>query len=210
MDGMDGAGLHGRCRWRLPILFFGILFATGRRTAASWLRAAGVSHDFQDYYYFISAVGRKANILATRLLLLLLKRLPSGTTFSLPSTTRLPSVTARKSRGQAYITIPLPDRPTPSFFMGIFGSPWLGWHDIRSGVRLACPCERRSMSGGKTFPACPRNWAGSSKRNSSKARRWRFGLDDRCRGGKTLWLVADGPMPSGLSSSPCDCWAWWS
>ncbi len=42
-----GAGLHGRCRWRLPILFFGILFATGRRTAASWLRAAGVSRDFR-------------------------------------------------------------------------------------------------------------------------------------------------------------------
>ena len=47
-----GAGLHGRCRWRLPILFFGILFATGRRTAASWLRAAGVTHDFQDYYFW--------------------------------------------------------------------------------------------------------------------------------------------------------------
>ena len=29
------AGLHGRCRWRLPILLGGILFATGRRTAAS-------------------------------------------------------------------------------------------------------------------------------------------------------------------------------
>jgi hypothetical protein len=73
-----GAGLHGRCRWRLPILFCGIIFATGRRTAASWLRAAGVSHDFQGYYYFISAVGRKAKPLATRLLLLLLKHLPSG------------------------------------------------------------------------------------------------------------------------------------
>jgi hypothetical protein len=33
----SGAGLHGRCRWRLPILLGGILFATGPRTAASWL-----------------------------------------------------------------------------------------------------------------------------------------------------------------------------
>ena len=72
------AGLHGRCRWRLPILLGGILFATGRRTAASWLRAAGISTDFSDYYYFIAAVGRKAKPMATRLLLLLLKRLPSG------------------------------------------------------------------------------------------------------------------------------------
>ena len=73
-----GAGLHGRCRWRLSILLGGILFATGRRTAASWLRAAGISTDFSDYYYFIAAVGRKAKPIATRLLLLLLKRLPSG------------------------------------------------------------------------------------------------------------------------------------
>jgi hypothetical protein len=73
-----GAGLHGRCRWRLPILLSGILFAHGRRTAASWLRAAGVSSNFSDYYYFIAAVGRKAKPIATRLLLLLLRHLPSG------------------------------------------------------------------------------------------------------------------------------------
>ena len=41
-------GLHGRNRWRLPVLLTGILFAVGRRTVSCWLRAAGVSHDFQD------------------------------------------------------------------------------------------------------------------------------------------------------------------
>jgi hypothetical protein len=51
-----GAGLHGRCRWRLPILLLGVLFATGRRTVASWLRAAGISTDWSDYYYFIASV----------------------------------------------------------------------------------------------------------------------------------------------------------
>lgn len=76
--GWLGAGLHGRCRWRLPILLFGVLFAQGRRTAASWLRAAGVSSDFRDYYYFISALGRKSIDLAGRMLELLLRRLPSG------------------------------------------------------------------------------------------------------------------------------------
>jgi len=72
------AGLHGRCRWRLPILMLGILFAQGRRTVSSWLRAAGVSDDFGDYYYFVAAVGRKTEILATRLLVLLLSRLSVG------------------------------------------------------------------------------------------------------------------------------------
>jgi hypothetical protein len=70
------AGLHGRCRWRLPILLLGILFAQGRRTVSSWLRAAGVSDDFADYYYFIGTVGRKAKPLATRLSVLLLRHLP--------------------------------------------------------------------------------------------------------------------------------------
>jgi hypothetical protein len=73
-----GAGLHGQCRWRLPILLLGILFAKGRRTAASWLRAAGVTAEWSCYYYFISSVGRKAQSVATRLFVLLLRRLSSG------------------------------------------------------------------------------------------------------------------------------------
>ena len=44
------AGLHARNRWRLPILLVGVLFARGRRTVTTWLRAAGVSDDYQDYY----------------------------------------------------------------------------------------------------------------------------------------------------------------
>ena len=35
------AGLHARNRWRLPLLLVGILFANGRRTVTTWLRAAG-------------------------------------------------------------------------------------------------------------------------------------------------------------------------
>ncbi len=38
-------GLHARNRWRLPVLLVGILFAQGRRTVTTWLRAAGVSDD---------------------------------------------------------------------------------------------------------------------------------------------------------------------
>ena len=65
------AGLHARNRWRLPVLLVGILFAHGRRTVTTWLRAAGVSDDYQDYYYFLAALGRKTKSVATALLLLL-------------------------------------------------------------------------------------------------------------------------------------------
>src|SRR5947209_4825224 len=70
------AGLHARNRWRLPMLLGGMLFAQGRRTVTTWLRAAGISDDFTDYYYFLGPLGRKSESVATRLWGLLLRSLP--------------------------------------------------------------------------------------------------------------------------------------
>jgi hypothetical protein len=69
------AGLHARNRWRLPVLMLGILFAQGRRTVTTWLRAAGISDDYQDYYYFLAALGRKTDSVATQLVILILQQL---------------------------------------------------------------------------------------------------------------------------------------
>ena len=49
------ARLDARNRWRLPIVLTGMLLASGRRTVTSWLRAAGVSEDYQDDYYFLTS-----------------------------------------------------------------------------------------------------------------------------------------------------------
>ena len=54
------AGLHGRSRWRLSLILLGIVFARGRRTVTTWLRAVGISDDFADYYYFLQPLGRKS------------------------------------------------------------------------------------------------------------------------------------------------------
>lgn len=67
------AGLDARNRWRLPVVLFGMLFGRGRRTVTSWLRAAGISTDYEDYYYFLSGIGIKASLLAERLLILILQ-----------------------------------------------------------------------------------------------------------------------------------------
>ena len=48
------------------------------QTVASWLRAAAVGRGFSGYYYFISAVGRKSKLVAARLFLLLLQKLPGN------------------------------------------------------------------------------------------------------------------------------------
>ncbi len=42
--------LHARNRWRFALIIVGILFARGRRTITSWLRAVGITDNFSDYY----------------------------------------------------------------------------------------------------------------------------------------------------------------
>jgi hypothetical protein len=60
--------LHARHSWRLLPLLRGLLFARGRRTVASWLRAAGLGQDYKRYYYFLGALGRQTCFVASLLL----------------------------------------------------------------------------------------------------------------------------------------------
>jgi hypothetical protein len=60
--------LDPRVGFQLPLLMAGLLFATGRRTVSSWLRAGRLSKNYQDYYYFLSSLGRKVNSLAVEVL----------------------------------------------------------------------------------------------------------------------------------------------
>jgi hypothetical protein len=68
------AGLDGRSRWRMPVLMIGVLFGQGRRVVASWIRVAGLSGDYQDYYYFLQCVGRCWEELGRRVLILVLRQ----------------------------------------------------------------------------------------------------------------------------------------
>ena len=56
--------LDRRIAWRLLPILAGLLFATGRRTVSSWLRAGNLSRDYQDYYYFLATIGRNVKSLA--------------------------------------------------------------------------------------------------------------------------------------------------
>ena len=62
------ACLHQRHAWRLPVLLLGALFAKGRRTVTSWLRAAHVGPGFAAFYYFLAARGSRTDCLAGLLL----------------------------------------------------------------------------------------------------------------------------------------------
>jgi len=60
--------LDARLTGRLLTLIAGMLFAKGRRTVASWLRAVGVGDAFPAYYYFLGSLGRKIDSIAGLLL----------------------------------------------------------------------------------------------------------------------------------------------
>lgn len=60
--------LDPRSAARLPVLLLGLLLAKGRRTCTSWFRACGISHDFRRAYNVVGACGRRAELVATRLL----------------------------------------------------------------------------------------------------------------------------------------------
>jgi hypothetical protein len=59
--------LHARVAWRLRPLLAGMLFAQGRRTVSSWLRAGALSQDFRRYYYFLGCLGRNSKWVASQL-----------------------------------------------------------------------------------------------------------------------------------------------
>lgn len=62
------AALDSRSAPRLLALLLGALFARGRRTVTSWLRAAGITDAFRPAYHALDAAGRRAEDLASRLL----------------------------------------------------------------------------------------------------------------------------------------------
>jgi len=71
------ATLDARQRARFVKLCAGLVFARGRRTVASWLRACAAGRDYKRYYYLLGSVGRKASAIAGALLRILTHRLPS-------------------------------------------------------------------------------------------------------------------------------------
>jgi hypothetical protein len=63
---------------RLALLFLGAVLARGRRTVTSWIRAAGLGDRFQSCYIAVAAAGKRADSIAARLALGVVKPLVKG------------------------------------------------------------------------------------------------------------------------------------
>jgi hypothetical protein len=72
------SALDRRSAPRLALLFLGAVLARGRRTVTSWIRAAGLSDQFQNCYTAVAAAGKKAESIAARLVLAVVTPLLAG------------------------------------------------------------------------------------------------------------------------------------
>src|SRR3990170_1172974 len=187
------AGLDARYRWRLPVLLVGILFARGRRTVTTWLRAAGISDDFADYYYFLEPVGRKSESIATRLLVLVLRTLP------LPE--RLLAViddSPTKRYGPQVEGADIHRNPTPgpADQKYLYGHIWVTLslcvhHRLWGAVAL--PLRAMLYVRQQTLPTIPkkRGWKFRTKLDlAARLVEWIAPIVKKA--GKTLWVVVDG------------------
>lgn len=73
-----GRLLDARIAFRLPIVIAGAMLAGGRRTAASWFRAAGVGDDWDRFYECLQSVGSNAASLALPLVAWIVQRFDPG------------------------------------------------------------------------------------------------------------------------------------
>jgi hypothetical protein len=185
--------LHGRLAWRLLPLLRGLLFARGRRTVASWLRAAGLGKDFRSFYYFLGSLGPRAGVVAAVLLRRALRAIAPGERllFGLDDTP-----TKRygpKVEGAGIHHNPTPGPADQKF---LYGHVW---------VTLAW-LVRHPLWGAIGLPL--RAWLYVRRRDVGKLPRWyrvpfRTKLEMAAEAvawladwlkylGKTLWVVADG------------------
>jgi hypothetical protein len=188
------AGLHARNRWRLSVLLTGMLFASGRRTVTTWLRAAGVSDDFQDYFYLLTRVGHKSESIATQLVALLLRTLP------LPERVLLvldDSPTKRcgpKVEGADVHHNPTPGPADQPF---LYGHVWVTislalrhpqWGPLALPLRAMLYVRQRTMA---TIPKS-RHWQRFATKLQLAARLVEWIVPILKKAGKKVWIVIDG------------------
>ena len=188
------AGLHARNRWRLPMLMVGILFAGGRRTVTTWLRAAGISDDFDDYYYFLAALGRKTESIATQLVALVFETLPPPERLLL-----VIDDSPTKRYGPKVEGADIHHNPTP----GPAGQPFLYghiWVTISLALRhpewgpLALPLRAMLYVRRQTLATIPqsRGWPRFATKLQLAARLVEWIVPLLKKAGKIIWIVVDG------------------
>ena len=185
--------LDARVDWRLQPMFVGLLFARGRRTSTSWLRAINVRHGYEEYYYCLGSLGRKCTSVAGPLLRVILRELPLG-----PRVLAALDDTPTKRYGPHVEGAGIHHNPTP----GPAGAKFLyghNWVTLAVVVRhprwgaIALPLLARLYVRAKNVPLLRALYRWKFKTKLELAADLAEWLAKGLRyAGKSLWIVVDG------------------
>lgn len=182
--------LHQRSAWRLGIIFTAMLFAKGRKTITSWLRAAGINRCYKAVYYFIGSLGNKTETIATELLKMMIQTIYKNATTVLMAMDDSP--TPRYGPKIAGAGIHRNPTPTPDGRKFVYGHVWVALSAIarhQSFGTLGLPLLARLYVKAKDIKKVGLSFK-SKTEQAMELSKWSF---DCCKNlGKKLWIVTDG------------------
>ncbi len=187
------AMLHRRLAGRLGTVLVGMLFAQGRRTVASWLRAAAVGQKFPAYYYFLGSLGRKVDLVASALLHLAVQVIAPGNCLLLALDDTPTKRYGPKVQGAGIHHNPTPGPADQQF---LYGHVWVTlallvrhplWHTIGLPLRALLYVRRKDIT------KLPRRTKVRFRTKLEMAAELIAWTAQRLQWlGKTMWIVVDG------------------
>jgi len=115
--------LHQRSAWRLAAILKAMLFAKGRKTITSWLRAAAINRCCKAWYYFIGQLCKKTESIATKLFEIMIHRIYKNTNTVLAAIDDSP--TSRYGPKVAGAGIHRNPAPSPDGSKFVYGHIWV-------------------------------------------------------------------------------------
>jgi hypothetical protein len=182
--------LHQRSAWRLTVIFTAILFAKGRKTITSWLRAAGINRCYKAYYYFIGSLAQKTENIATELFEIMIRKIYKNTNTVLAAIDDSPtSRYGPKVQGAGIHRNPT---PTPDGKKFVYGHVWVTLSAIvrhNSFGTIGLPLLARMYVKAKDVKTIGLSFKSKTEQAVELAK-WAYKCCNNL--GKQLWLVTDG------------------
>jgi len=182
--------LHQRSAWRLSLIFTAMLFAKGRKTITSWLRAAGISRCCKAFYYCIGSLGKKTKMIATELLKMMIQTIYKKANTVLMAIDDSPTPRyGPKIMGAGIHRNPT---PTPDGRKFVYGHVWVTLSAIarhQSFGTIGLPLLAKLYVKAKDIKMAGMSFKSKTEQAAELAQ-WAY---DGCKSlGKQLWIVTDG------------------